>query len=148
VAELDVDRFMGDWFVVAHLPTRAERKAYDAVESYRRREDGKIDIRFTFREGSFDGERRELSMLGWVHDERSGAEWRVRPFWPLRLDYLVLHVSEDYGATVIGHPSRDYAWIMTREPAPDAAQYAALVAVLAEQGYPVEQLRVIPQSPR
>lgn len=52
---VDVPRFMGDWYVIAHIPTRPERKAYDAVESYALRPDGRIQTTFTFRKGSFQG---------------------------------------------------------------------------------------------
>lgn len=145
VSSVDLERFMGDWYVLAHLPTRPERNAHAAMESYRLRDDGRIDIRFTFREGSLEGQFEELTMLGTVHDTSSRAEWRVRPFWPLSLDYLILHVDEGYQTTIIGHPSRDYAWIMARSPTLSEAEYDALVDRLRENGFPVASLRRIPQ---
>ncbi|WP_348752826.1 lipocalin family protein, partial [uncultured Aquincola sp.] len=52
VAErLDIDRYMGDWYVIAVIPTWPEREAYDAVERYERRPDGKIATTFTYRHG-------------------------------------------------------------------------------------------------
>ncbi|REN17054.1 hypothetical protein DSI35_02885, partial [Mycobacterium tuberculosis] len=41
VAHVDVPRFMGDWYVIAHIPSRPEREAFDAVESYALRPDGR-----------------------------------------------------------------------------------------------------------
>lgn len=46
---VDLDRFMGDWYVIAHIPTFIETDAYNAVESYRLEDNGTIDTVFTFR---------------------------------------------------------------------------------------------------
>ena len=32
VASVDMPRFMGDWYVIAQIPTYIERKAFDSVE--------------------------------------------------------------------------------------------------------------------
>ena len=53
VASVDLPRFMGDWYVIAHIPSRPERDAYDAVESYRLDADGRIRTTYTQRKGSF-----------------------------------------------------------------------------------------------
>jgi len=143
---LDLSRFMGDWYVLAHLPTRAERNAYDALEQYSLREDGRIDIRFSFCEGAADGPLETLEMLGWVHDTETNAEWRVRPFWPLRLGYQVLELAPDYSLTVIGHPSRRYAWVMGRTPEIDAGTLDGIVQRLAGEGFDTERLRLVPHS--
>jgi apolipoprotein D and lipocalin family protein len=34
VASVDIQRFMGDWYVIANIPTSIEKEAYNAVESY------------------------------------------------------------------------------------------------------------------
>ena len=143
---IDLDRFMGDWHVLAHIPTRPERNAYDALEQYTLREDGRIDIRFTFCEGAPDGPFETMEMIGWVHDDETKAEWRVRPFWPLRLGYQILELDPDYSLTVIGHPSRRYAWVMARRPEIEAETLSAITERLAERGFDTDRLRLVPQS--
>jgi len=39
---VDLQRFMGAWYVIANIPTFVETNAYNAVESYRLDADGKI----------------------------------------------------------------------------------------------------------
>ena len=34
VDKVDLPRFMGDWYVIANIPTFMERGAHNAVESY------------------------------------------------------------------------------------------------------------------
>ena len=54
VSHVDLDRFMGRWYVLANIPTRIERGAHNAVESYELQDDGTIRTTFTFRKDSFD----------------------------------------------------------------------------------------------
>ena len=64
--DVDLERFMGDWYVIANIPTRLERDAYGAVESYRLEPDGTVATTFTFRKGGFDGERKQYTPRGFV----------------------------------------------------------------------------------
>ena len=147
VRSVDLERFAGLWYVIESMPTAVETGAHDATERYRLRENGRIDIEFRFLEDSFEGPEKTLSMVGWVHDEATRAEWRVRPFWPLRLAYLILEIGPDYGYTVIGHPSKRYVWIMARQPSLDPATLTAIRRRLAAVGYDVDQIQIVPQRP-
>lgn len=55
VENVDIQRFIGKWYVIANIPTFVERGAHNAVESYKLNEDGSIDTTFTFNKDSFDG---------------------------------------------------------------------------------------------
>src|SRR5690606_3616610 len=55
VDHVDLPRFVGDWYVIANIPTWLERGAHNAVENYALADDGTIATTFTFRAGSFDG---------------------------------------------------------------------------------------------
>lgn len=144
---VDLDRFAGRWFVIESIGLAAEEGAHDEVETYTMLPDGEIDIDLTFREGSFDGPKRSIPQVGWVYDETTNAEWRVRPFWPLALDYLIIDLAPDYAWTVVGHPSRRWVWIMARAPRVPEATLAGIRQRLTEVGYDVSQLERIPQRP-
>jgi len=147
VTEVDLDRFAGRWYVIESIGLDAETGAHDEIEIYRLREDGRIDIELHFREGSFDGPRASIPQLGWVHNEETRAEWRVRPFWPLSLAYLIIDLAPDYQYTVIGHPSKRWVWIMARTPSLDAATLAGIRERLAASGHDIKRLVAIPQRP-
>ena len=105
VRYVDLERFVGAWYVIESIGLGAEEGAHDEVETYTLREDGRIDIALTFRDGAFDGPEKSIPQLGWVHDwPETNAEWRVRPFWPLSLAYLIIDLDENYAWTVVGHP--------------------------------------------
>jgi len=142
---VDIPRFMGDWYVIANIPTWIEKGAHNAVESYRLDEDGTIATTFTFRKGSFDGPLKTHTPRGFILDTASNAMWGMRFIWPIKAEYLIIHLNESYTQTVIGRNKRDYVWIMARTPAIPEADYAGLVAFLTAQGYDVTGLQKVPQ---
>ncbi|MFN3593237.1 MAG: lipocalin family protein [Thiobacillaceae bacterium] len=146
VPRVDLERFMGDWYVIAHIPTWPERNAWNAVESYRLNPDGTVATTFTFREGGPDGPARRMTPTGFVLDTASNAVWGMQFIWPIRADFRIAYLSEDYGLTVIARQKRDYVWVMARTPEIPPAQYAAIVQRIAAWGYDVTKLRRVPQQ--
>jgi len=142
---VNLERFMGKWYVIASIPTRIEKNAYNAVEAYELVEENRVKTTFTFREGGFDGELKRYEPTGFVEDDASNAVWGMRFVWPFKADYRILYVDEDYSQTVIGRRKRDYVWIMARTPEIPEAEYRDLVALVAQQGYDIEELRKVPQ---
>ncbi len=142
---VDLERFMGDWYVIASIPTWIERDAYNAVESYRIAPDGSIETTFTFLEGGLDGKPRRYTPRGFVVDRESNAVWGMQFVWPIKADYRIAYVSDDYSQTVIARTSRDYVWIMARTPEIPVADYQRLVQFVSDQGYDVSLLRPVPQ---
>ena len=86
VARVDLQRFMGDWYVIANIPTFIEKGAHNAIESYRLDSDGTIAVTFTFRDGAFDGKQKKYSPRGFVQDTRSNALWGMQFIWPIKAD--------------------------------------------------------------
>jgi len=146
VEHVDLQRFMGDWYVVANIPTWIERDAYNAVESYQLNPDGTIATTFTFRAGSFDGERKRYTPTGYVLDKSSNAVWGMQFIWPIKADYRIVYLDKAYSTTVIGRTKRDYVWVMAREPQIPKARLEMLLGLLAEQGYDISLIQVVPQQ--
>jgi apolipoprotein D and lipocalin family protein len=143
---VDLARFMGDWYVIASIPTFIETTAYNAVESYRLDADGSIATTFTFRDGGFEGEPRRYTPRGFVLDRASNAAWGMQFIWPIKADYRIAWLAEDYSRTVIAREARDYVWIMARTPVISEAQYRSMVDFVAAQGYDIAKLRKVPQQ--
>ena len=145
VPNVDIPRFMGDWYVIAAIPTRFERGAHDAVESYRLLPDGRIDTTFSFSADGFDGPRKTFRSTGFVLDA-NGAVWGQQYVWPIKADYRVAYLADDYRHVVIGRDKRDYVWIMSRTPTVSETEYQRMVDVVAREGYDVTKLQRVPQA--
>jgi len=145
VDAVDLQRFMGRWYVIANIPTFLEEDAFNAVETYRLDDDGTIATTFTFRDGGFDGAMKTYTPRGFVRDE-SNAVWGMRFVWPVKADYRIVYLADDYSTTVIGRNKRDYVWIMAREPQIAEDEYRKLAAFVADIGYDVARLQKVPQQ--
>lgn len=145
VSSVDLDRFMGRWYVIANIPTFLEKGAHNAVESYAMNDDGTIATTFTYRDGGFDGKLKEFNPKGFVRDDPSNAVWGMRFIWPIKADYRIVYLSEDYGETIIGRNKRDFVWLMARTPSIPDDEYAELVSRIEAMGYDVSKLQKVPQ---
>ncbi len=142
---VDLGRFMGDWYVIAAIPTVFERGAHAPMENYALEPDGSIATTFSFNSGAFDGPRRVLRSRGFVVPGSGNAVWGQQYVWPFRADYRIAWLSADQAQVVIGREKRDYVWIMARTPTLADSDYARLQAIVAAQGYDVARLVRLPQ---
>ncbi len=82
----------------------------------------------------------------WIYNTETNAEWRIRPFLPLRFTYLGLDLGKYYEYTMIGVPNRKYIWITSREPIMDDTLYVSLVEKAQIRcRYDVSRIQKIPQ---
>ncbi len=146
VPSVDLNRFMGDWYVIANIPTSIEKDAYNAMESYRLAEDGTIDTTFTFNKGGFDGPQKKYRPRGFIQDRDSNAVWGMQFFWPFKAEYRIIFLNEDYTTTVIGRTKRDYVWIMARQPSIPDEDFAMILNFLEDQGYDISKVKKVPHS--
>ena len=146
VASVDLPRFMGDWYVIAQIPTYIERKAFDSVESYRLDADGKIRTTFRYRNGSADAPLKTMEPVGRVVPGTNNAVWEMQFVWPIQAEYVIVDLAPDYSRTIVGRSKRDYVWLMSRQPSLPAPELAAAIQKIRELGYDTTKLRMVPQS--
>jgi apolipoprotein D and lipocalin family protein len=142
---VDIDRFMGSWYVIANIPTFVEKGAHNAVETYRLNDDGTIATTFTYRKDGFDGKLKEYNPKGFILDSETNARWGMRFVWPLKSDYRIVYLDDEYSVTVIARQKRDFVWIMARTPSIPDDKYQELAALVGDLGYDTSQLQRVPQ---
>ena len=145
VEHVDLTRYVGDWYVFAHIPYSLEKGKVGTLDRYALRPDGKMDNIFLFRRGGLDAPLESWNGVAWVHNKETNAEWRVQFVWPLRVPYLIIDLDKDYQWSVIGYPSRKLAWVLSRKPVLDEATYAGILQRLKAQGYDETLLKKVPQ---
>lgn len=145
VEHVDLKRFMGEWYVIANIPTFIETDAYNAIETYKMNEDGSIATTFTFRQGSAEGNRKQYNPTGFIVDKQSNALWDMQFIWPFKAEYRVIYLDDDYQTTIIGRSKRDYVWLMSRQPAIEENNYRSLLRFIQSQGYDIDKVQKVPQ---
>ena len=145
VAQVDLDRFMGDWYVIGILPNPIEKKAVNGIETYALNSDGTIAITYKYRKGNPQGKEKVLRPRAKVYNNATRAEWRVQMFRPFWSPFLIIDLPEDYRYTVIGVPNMKFVWIMSRTPSINDADYTDILAKLKIAGYRTDKIMKMPQ---
>ncbi|MCX7042321.1 MAG: lipocalin family protein [Gammaproteobacteria bacterium] len=146
-ASVDLDRYMGRWWVIGNIPYFAERGKIASADVYALRPDGKIDNVFVYRK-AFDKPEKRMNALATVVPGSNNTRWKIAFFGGLlKADYLVLEVAPDYSWALIGQPSGKLAWVFSREQRMDDAQFDALREKFAAYGYRPGDIKRVPQFP-
>jgi apolipoprotein D and lipocalin family protein len=148
VNKVDLPRFMGDWYVYAHIPYSLENGKVGTLDRYALRPDGRIQNSFLFRRASLSAPLEEWKGVAWVVNKATNAEWRVQFIWPLRVPYLIIDLDSDYQWAAIGYPSRKLAWVLSRKTKLDDSTYRRILQRLEQQGYDGALLVKVPQLPQ
>ncbi|MGQ0697677.1 MAG: lipocalin family protein [Panacagrimonas sp.] len=148
VTNVDLQRYMGPWFIVGAIGLGLEDGAHNAVETYTMKPDGTIDTVFQFRKDGFNGELETKNTTAWVQEGTNNAEWKVRTLWPLKQQYLISHLEPDYSAAIIAREKRDYVWILARSPKMSDTQFNAYRAKIEAMGYDMTKFSRYPHDGR
>ena len=133
---IDIEKFMGDWFVLANIPTYLELGATNCIEHYDWDPVKKcINIRFSYNAAGSNVKSESL-MRANIKNAPTNSFWSLDPqilgfFAPLKLSYIIPYIAEDGSFVIVGVPDRSYLWIMTRKrpaPAPAASVTATTAA--------------------
>ena len=135
VSQLELDRFMGSWYVIGNIPTFIEKNAVNAIEEYSLNEDGTVATTFTFREETPDGKKRQYQPKGFVVPDTGNAVWRMQFIWPFKADYRVVYIDPDYSETIIARKARDYVWLMSRSPSMTSERFQEHKEFIRALGY-------------
>lgn len=142
---VDLQRYMGRWYVIAHVPYFAERGHVASSDNYTLNADGGIDVHYVYRTG-FSQPQKSIDSVGKVKSGTGNRLWTQRFFHVIPAKYRILEVAPDYSWALVDYPGRDLAWILARAPDMDDAQYQQLLDKLDELGVNSDKLWRVPQS--
>jgi apolipoprotein D and lipocalin family protein len=147
VKSVDMDKFMTKWFVIAGRLTMFEDGAHNAIESYSwNSKKNRIDIDFTMHVDGYDGKLKSIPQKGWVENKETNAHWKISPLWPLKFNYLIIDLADDYSWTVIGVPTQKWVWIMARDWNMSDETLDSIVTRIDQLGYSIRDIKRVPQK--
>lgn len=140
--DVDLARFEGSWFEVAHLPRPTQASCTGTTATYTAR--GKGQYTFVHACTLENGDFRKIAAQAQVKDSASPAKLEV-DFGGFFGDYWILDVAPDYRYAVVGHPSRAYLWILSRTPTLSEADRAAVIAKASSLKFDTSKLEYTKQ---
>ena len=141
VPKVELERYLGTWYEIASYPQRFQEGCTGTTATYTLRSDGEIDVLNKCRKSALDGPEDVAEGRARVVDRTSKAKLEVSFFGPFWGDYWIIDLGPDYEYAVVGHPSRDYLWILSRTPTLDDDTYQGILTRLEEKGYTLEPLQ-------
>lgn len=150
VPALDVDRYLGVWHEIARYPNRfQEQCASDVTATYTRNADGTLGVVNACRKAG--GETMRARGQARMVTPPATLAVRFAPAWLAWLplvwgDYRVIDLADDYRYAVVGEPSREYLWVLARDPRLAEADWQRIVARLPALGYDPARLVRTPAS--
>lgn len=150
---VDLKAYMGQWYQVALYPNRFQAQCVDSTTAtYSLRPDGQVTVL-----------NRCRTQDGWDDTEglarpRDGAQVKDGQLAPARLEvsflprfirwlpvgwgnYDLLLLGPNQQWAIVGEPTREYLWVLSRTPQLDAAQWLLVEAALRERGYELGRLK-------
>ena len=139
VSHVDLTRYVGEWFEIAHTANWFEKKCTgDTTATYRTLPDGRIEVLNACRQS--DGTMTESKGTAKVADTQTNAKLKVTFFWPFYGDYWIIGLDPNYRWAVVGEPDRKYLWILGRDRRMDDGLFNSIVERIKAQGYDLSAL--------
>ena len=147
VESVDLARYLGTWYEIAAYPQSFQRGCTATTATYQFGDNGDITVVNRCAIDTIHGRVKVADGVARVVDRTTNAKLKVsffRPFWGA---YWIIDLGANYEYAVVGHPSRDYLWVLSRTPTMDSAVFAGIESRLQAQGYPLDRLVRTVQDP-
>ena len=141
VTGIDAERYLGRWHEIASIPQWFQRACVaDTTAEYGKAPDGTIAVTNGCRKADgtrsvATGSARFVAAPGEGKLEVTFLRLFGDPLWLISGDYWVVALDPDYRWSVVGHPGRDYGWILSRDPTMPRETLLALRQRLVSVGY-------------
>jgi apolipoprotein D and lipocalin family protein len=146
VSNLDLHKFQGVWYEIAHNPWFPENNCFAMIAHYKLIEDNKIEVTNICRKHGFDGEISKITGKAWLAEPIITSKWEVQFIWPFTLDYWVIDLEENYKYAVIGEPDKENFWILSRKPIMEKSLLTKIIKKTKMKGYDLSNLILMPHD--
>lgn len=137
---VDLNKYLGKWHEVASIPQSFQKKCIrNTTAEYSFAEKNRLRVLNSCEMA--DGNRMVAEGRAKIADTKSNSKLKVTFLkiggWIFAAsgDYWILDIDADYQIALIGDPSREYAWILSRTPVLSKEKFAQSEAHFRSQGY-------------
>lgn len=137
VCDVDLKRYLGNWYEIGRLPLRSERGLDNITAIYNLKKNGEIEV---VNSGYKKGKKSEIRGTAWVDDERCSGALKVRFFWPFKSEYNIIKLDENYNYAVVMGDTKDNLWILNRNPHMESKIYGDIIDFLDDKGFDIKKI--------
>lgn len=146
VTNVELERYLGKWYEVARFEQSFQKGCTAVTAEYSLRKNGDIKVINSCRIGSPNGELKVSEGRAWVKDKDTNAKLKVQFFLKgiklpfLSGNYWILELDEDYQYAIVGDPSRNYLWFLSRTSTIDEGLFLELEAKAKDMHFDTSKL--------
>ena len=135
VPAVELDRYLGKWYEVAHYPTFFQADCASSIAEYSLGDDGSINV-FNSCLAADGSTASTITGKATVADPTTNAKLVVSfPSVPFPAPYWIIDLGQDYEYAVVSDPLRLTLFILSRTPTLDQATLDGILSRLPDQGY-------------
>jgi apolipoprotein D and lipocalin family protein len=136
VAHVELSRMQGKWFEIAKLPRPSQAGCTGTTAEYQLKSPTELLVVNECHEGTLQGPLKRVAARAVATDAGVPAKLSL-DFGFAYGDYWIVEVGDDYEYAVVGHPTRDYLWISSRERSLPKSTLDGLLSRAKSRGFPV-----------
>src|SRR5262249_51319446 len=143
---INLDRYMGRWYLVADSPYLNERDYVGTYEEWSIEPDGSIAEKKVSRRFGFDQPATSDTFTANVIPGTHNSTCRVQILWPFEFVVRTVYVDPDYKYTIRCMEDGSFVRIFSRDPNVDGKTYDSLLVRARELGLSTHHMQRVPQS--
>jgi apolipoprotein D and lipocalin family protein len=141
VDSVDLQRYQGTWYEIASFPQRFQKGCHCTSATYTATQEDFVVVENRCRKDSINGEESYIKGKAYIVENSNNAKLEVEFFWPFKGDYWIIDLDKDYQYAVVGHPNREYLWILSRTPQMSDSLYTEITKRIADKGFDLSILQ-------
>ncbi|SHI66814.1 lipocalin family protein [Parasporobacterium paucivorans] len=143
ICNVNLERYLGTWYEIARLPHSFEKGLDNVTATYNLKTDGNIEV---VNAGMKNGEKKAAKATAWIPDKNCTGKLLVSFFRPFKSEYNIIKLNEDYSFAIVTSSSKNYLWILSREPRISEELYNDLISFAASKGFDTSKIIKVNQS--
>lgn len=136
VENVNLERYQGTWYEIARIPNQFEKDLIKVTANYTIKDNGRIRVLnqgYNTKKGKNEKAIGEAKVVG-------PGKLKVTFFKPFYGDYYIMELDKDYQYVLVGSPSRDYLWILSRTPQISDELYNELSKIASDANFDINRL--------
>lgn len=139
VAKLDLRKYSGTWYSLYSIPTIFDKGSRETTTKYTLNKEGYYNVLTTYKKPNDDKIYSRNSKM-FPSENGDSGELQAQFIWPIKVDYWIIELADDYSYVVVGHPDHKFLFIMSRNKSIPKKSYEEIVAHCKSKGYDVSKL--------
>ncbi len=141
VANVDLKRYAGRWYEIASYPQRFQKGCTCTTAEYTLSDKGYVIVENACNKDSVNGEKSGIKGKAFIVENTGNAKLEVQFFWPFKGKYWIIDLDSNYTYAVVGHPNREYLWILSRTPQMKEEIYNGILERVKAKGFDLAKLQ-------